>query len=256
MKILASKTALVTGASRGIGEATVRALDAAGARVVLTAQTVKDLERVAADLRNDPLVIPHGLAETGAGTHLAETVLSETGGVDVLVNNAGFAIRGKPEELTEADLDRIFAVNFRSQLMLTIGLGPAMIERGGGSIVNVSSVASLRGPVRRMAYAATKGAIDAMTRALAADWGPKGIRVNGVNPGIVKTAMLESRRKDMTGVEDALAARVALGRLGHPKNVADVIVFLASDAASYINGESITIDGGMTRVMTELKGIR
>ncbi len=254
--ILASKTALVTGASRGIGEATARALDAAGARVVLTAQTVKDLERVAADLGNDPLVVPHGLAETGAGTQLAETVLSETGGVDVLVNNAGFAIRGKPEELTEAELDRIFAVNFRSQLMLAIGLGPAMIERGGGSIVNVSSVASLRGPVGRLAYAATKGAIDAMTRALAADWGPKGIRVNGVNPGIVKTAMLESRQKDMTGVEDALAARVALGRLGRPQNVADVIVFLASDAASYINGESITIDGGMTHVMTELKGIR
>ena len=206
--ILASKTALVTGASRGIGEATVRALDAAGARVVLTAQTVKDLERVAADLRNDPLVIPHGLSETGAGTHLAETVLSETGGVDVLVINAGFAIRGEPEELAEAELDRIFAVNFRSQLMLAIGLGPAMIERGGGSIVNVSSVASLRGPVGRLAYAATKGAMDAMTRALAADWGPKGIRVNCVNPGIVKTAMLESRQKDMTGVEDALAARV------------------------------------------------
>ena len=98
--------------------------------------------------------------------------------------------------------------------------------------------------------------MDAMTRALAADWGPKGIRVNGVNPGIVKTAMLESRQKDMTGVEDALAARVALRRLGRPRDVADVIVFLASDAASYITGESITIDGGMTRVMTQLKGTR
>ncbi len=256
MKTLASKTALVTGASRGIGEATARALDAAGARVVLTAQTVVDLERVAAGLRNDPLIIPSELTQTGAGSRLAETVLSETGGVDVLVNNAGFVIRGEPEELTEEDLNRIFSVNFSSQLMLAIGLGPTMIERGGGSIVNVSSVASLRGPVRRMAYAATKGAIDATTRALAADWGPKGIRVNCVNPGIVKTAMWESRRKDMTGVEEAAAERAALGRLGSPQDVADVIVFLASDAARYITGESITVDGGMTHVMTELKGIR
>ena len=193
MRSLASKTALVTGSGRGIGEAVAREFDAAGATVVLTGHEVGDLERVAAELRNDPLVIPADLGPSGAGIRLAEAVLSETGGVDVLVNNAGMAIRGAPETLTEADLDLILAVNFRSHLMLCVGLGPAMIERGGGSIINMSSVASLRGPVGRVAYSATKGAIDAMTRALAADWGPRGIRVNAVNPGLILTDMTKER---------------------------------------------------------------
>ena len=249
MSTLASKTALVTGASRGIGEAVARALDAAGARVILTGRTVSDLERVAADLGNDPLVMPADLRPPGGGTRLAEAVVSATGGVDVLVNNAGMAIGGAPETLTEADLDLIIAVNFRSLLMLAVGLGPAMMERGGGSIINVSSIASLRGPVGRVAYSATKGAIDAMTRALAADWGPKGIRVNGINPGLIVTAMTEGRLDGNPGLVEELAARTALKRLGCPEEVAAVVVFLASDAARYITGETIVVDGGMVRTI-------
>ena len=249
MMVLASKTALVTGASRGIGEGVARALDAAGARVILTGRAVADLERVAADLGNDPLVIPADLSPAGAGTRLAEAVLSETAGVDVLVNNAGMAIGGAPEDLTEAELDLIVSVNFRSLLMLAVGLGPAMMERGGGSIINMSSVASVRGPVGRVAYAATKGAIDAMTRALAADWGPKGIRVNAVNPGLIVTDMTEESLSANPGRTDELAARTALRRLGEPDDVAAVVVFLASDAARYLTGEAIVVDGGMVRTI-------
>ena len=249
MGVLASKTALVTGASRGIGEGVARALDAAGARVVLTGRTVSDLERVAADLGNDPLVIPADLSPAGAGTRLAEAVLSETAGVDVLVNNAGMAIAGAPEDLKEADLDLIVSVNFRSLLMLAVGLGPAMIERGGGSIINMSSVASVRGPVGRVAYASTKGAIDAMTRALAADWGPKGVRVNAVNPGLIVTEMTEEGLSAHPGRAEELAARTALRRLGEPDDVAAVVVFLASDAARYLTGETIVVDGGMVRTI-------
>ena len=249
MDVLAEKTALVTGASAGIGEALARALDAAGARVVVTGRSVERLERVAAALRNDPLVIPADLGEPGAGKRLAAAVLAETRGVDVLVNNAGMAIGGVPEDLDEAELDFIFAVNFRSFLMLAAGLGPAMMERGGGSIINISSVASLRGPVGRVAYAATKGAIDAMTRALAADWGPKGIRVNAVNPGLIVTAMTEGRLAGTPGLAEQLAGRTALRRLGYPEDVAGVVVFLASDAACYITGETITVDGGLVHTL-------
>jgi len=249
MGVLAAKTALVTGASRGIGEAIARALDAVGARVILAARTVASLERVASGLENDPLVIPADLSAAGAGTRLAETVLDETGGVDVLVNNAGMAIGSAPEDLKELDLDLIVAVNFRSLLMLAVGLGPAMIERGGGSIINISSVASLRGPVGRVAYSATKGAIDAMTRALAADWGPQGIRVNAVNPGLIVTEMTEGRLEGNAGLVEELAARTALKRLGHPEDVAGLVVFLASDASRYITGETIVVDGGMVRTI-------
>lgn len=249
MSALASKTVLVTGASAGLGEAAAQALDAAGARVVVTGRSVERLERVADTLRNDPLVMPADLGEPGAAGHLAQAVLSGTDGVDVLVNNAGMAIRGTPEDVTEAELDLIFAVNFRSYLMLAVGLGSAMVERGGGSIVNISSVASLRGPVGRVAYTATKGAIDAMTRALAADWGPKGIRVNAINPGIIVTPMTEERLTGTPGIVDELAERTALKRLGAPEDVASVVVFLASDAARYITGETITVDGGMVHTM-------
>ena len=242
---LASKTALVTGASRGIGEAAARALDAAGARVVLAARSDGDLERVAADLGNDPIVIPADLAPPGAGTDLARAVLAATGGVDVLVNNAGIPMRRAPEALTEAELDVVYAVNVRSLLMLSIGLAPAMIERGGGSIINVSSIASLRGPLGRVAYAATKGAVDALSRALAADWGPKGIRVNAINPGIIATAIWEESRATVPGLIEDMAAQIPLKRWGEAEDIADVIVFLASDAARYVSGESIAIDGGM-----------
>ena len=254
MGSLASKTALVTGSSRGIGEAIARDLDAAGARVILTSSEVAELKRVAAELRNDPLVIPADLGPSGAGIRLAEAVLSETGGVDVLVNNAGMAIGGAPETLTEADLDLILAVNFRSHLMLCVGLGPAMIERGGGSIINISSVASLRGPVGRVAYSATKGAIDAMTRTLAADWGPRGIRVNAVNPGLILTDMTKERINSSPELAEALAARTALKRIGAPADVSKLVVFLASDAASYITGETIAIDGGMIKTLVACGG--
>lgn len=248
MNALKSKTALITGASRGIGEAAARALDTAGARVVLTGRTLEDLERVAADLKNDPLIIRADLAPKGAGMDLAQAVLSETGGVDVLVNNAGIPVGGAPEALTEAELDHILAVNVRSVLMLTAGLGPAMIERGGGSVINISSVASLRGPIGRVAYSATKGAIDAMTRALAADWGPKGIRVNAINPGLIRTSIWGAGRASDPAHIKRMAARIALNRVGEPRDVADVIVFLASDAARFITGETIAVDGGMVHV--------
>lgn len=249
MRSLASKIALVTGSSRGIGEAVARELDASGARVVLTGRAVADLERVAAELRNDPFVIPADLGLPGAGMGLAKAVLSETGGVDVLVNNAGMAIGGASENLTEADLDLILAVNFRSFLMLSVGLGPAMMERGGGSIINMSSVASLRGVVGRVAYSATKGAIDAMTRALAADWGPKGIRVNAVNPGLILTDLTKERVNSSAEFAETLAARTALKRIGNPEDVGRLVAFLASDDAGYITGETITIDGGMIKTL-------
>lgn len=245
MNDLSSRVALVTGASRGIGEAAARALDAAGARVILTGRAVADLERVAAGLGNDPLIMPADLGSSGSGTRLAEAVLAETQGVDVLVNNAGMAIRGTPESLTEDELDFIISVNFRSLLMLAAGLGPAMIERGGGSIVNVSSVASLRGPAGRAAYSATKGAVDAMTRALAADWGPRGIRVNAINPGLIVTPLTEGRLNANPGLAEETASQIPLKRLGRPEDVASVIVFLASDASSYITAQTIAVDGGM-----------
>ena len=142
MNELNGKVAVVSGASRGIGEACARALDDAGARVVLSARTVSDLDRVASDLSNDPVVLEADLSAPRAGTELAERILAAVGGVDILVNNAGIPMRRKPDELTEEDFDLVFSINVRSLLMLTLGLGPSMIARGGGSVINISSIAS------------------------------------------------------------------------------------------------------------------
>ena len=245
---LDGRIAVVTGASRGIGEASARALDAAGARVVLTGRTVADLERVAADLAHEPIILESDLAPPGAGTELADRVLGAVDGVDILVNNAGIPMRRKPDELSEEDFDLVFSINVRSLLMLTLGLGPSMAARGGGSVINISSIASLRGPLGRVAYAGTKGAVDAMTRALAADWGADGIRVNAICPGLIATAIWEGDRQNVPGLIERLEDGIALKRWGYGDDVADVVLFFASDASRYVTGEVVAVDGGMARV--------
>lgn len=248
MTDLNGKIAVVTGASRGIGESSAKALDAAGARVILTGRTVSDLERVAADLANDPIIIESDLAPARAGTALAEDILGRVDGVDILVNNAGIPMRRTPDLLTEEDFDLVFSINVRSLLMLTLGLGPSMAARGGGSIINISSVASLRGPLVRVAYAGTKGAVDAMTRALAADWGPQNIRVNAICPGLIATAIWEDNRNNIPGLIEAMEDQIALKRWGFGDDIGDVVLFFASDASRYMTGEVVAVDGGMARV--------
>ncbi len=244
---LTGKIAVVTGASRGIGEASARLLDRAGARVVLTGRTVADLERVAADL-TDPVVLPADLAPPGAGTELAARILAEVDGVDVLVNNAGIPMRRTPEQLSEADIDLVFSINVRSLLTLTIGLAPSMQARGGGSVVNISSVAGVHGPMARVAYAGTKGAVDAMTRALAADWGPSGIRVNSIAPGLVATAIWEEARTTVEGLIEQLEGGIALKRWGIGDDIANAVLFFASDLSGWVTGETLVVDGGMAKI--------
>ncbi len=245
---LKGKTALVTGASRGIGQAIAETLDRAGAQVLLNSRNRDDIEQVAAGLTNNPQLLEADLAPAGAGTALAQRVINEYGGVDILVNNAGIAMRRTPGELTEGDVDEVFNINVRGLLMLTTGLGETMIERGGGSIVNISSVAGVIGPLGRVAYSGTKGAVDAMTRALAADWGCHGIRVNSVAPGIITTDIWEESRRTIPGLIENMEAGVSLRRWGESQDVANVVLFLASDLASYVTGETITVDGGMAKV--------
>ena len=175
-------------------------------------------------------------------------MLESVGGVDILVNNAGIPMRRTPDDLTEDDFDLVFSINVRSLLMLTLGLGPSMASRGGGSVINISSIASLRGPLGRVAYAGTKGAVDAMTRALAADWGNDGIRVNAICPGLIATAIWEDNRNNIPGLIEQLEEQIALKRWGYGDDIADVVLFFASDASRYVTGEVIAVDGGMARV--------
>jgi len=245
---LTGRSALVTGASRGIGAAIARALDAAGARVVLTARSAEALADVAATLRNDPVVIEADLADADTPARLSAEALGVVGHIDVLVNNAAAAARLGTADVDAALIDHLLAVNVRAPLLLVGALVPSMVDHGRGSIINLSSVSALVGTPRRSAYAASKGAIDAATRSLAIELGPLGIRVNSVAPGVVDTALWE-RNKAVPGVVEGVEAQTPLRRWAQPADIADVIVFLASDASRFITGETISVDGGMAATL-------
>jgi NAD(P)-dependent dehydrogenase (short-subunit alcohol dehydrogenase family) len=168
--------------------------------------------------------------------------------VDIVVNNAAAAARLPTVDTDAGVIDELLAVNVRAPLLLIAALVPAMIERGGGSIINLSSVSGLVGTPRRAAYAASKGALDAATRSLAIELGPSGIRVNSVAPGVVDTA-LWAKNKALPGVVETIVDQTPLRRWATPEDIADVIVFLASDAARFVTGETIAVDGGMARTL-------
>jgi NAD(P)-dependent dehydrogenase (short-subunit alcohol dehydrogenase family) len=177
---------------------------------------------------------------------VAQWALDELGTVDVLVNNAAAAARLDTVDTDAALIDELLAVNVRAPLLLVGALIPSMVRQGRGSIINLSSISGLVGTPRRAAYAASKGAVDAATRSLAIELGPSGIRVNSVAPGVVDTA-LWAKNKEVPGVVETIENQTALRRWATPEDIADVIVFLASDAARFVTGETISADGGMAR---------
>lgn len=242
---MGSPTAIVTGAGRGIGAAVAVALDAAGHRVALVARSVDELHETATRLTNDPLVIPADLVTPdGPAAAIATALDAFAGRVDVLVNNAGIGLRKDTETLQIDELDAIWHVNVRAALLTVIAVLPAMLARGAGSVVSISSVSGLRGAPRRSIYAASKAALDGMTRSLAMEYGPRGLRFNCVAPGVVGTAMWEANLA-RPEVRDAVLGVIPTRRVSTVEEVADAVVFLASDAARAITGEVISADGGM-----------
>jgi NAD(P)-dependent dehydrogenase (short-subunit alcohol dehydrogenase family) len=250
---LQGRTALVTGASRGIGAAIAGALDRAGARVALAARTGAALAEVASRLTHDPIVIETDLMDPSAPDRLAAEAEAKLGRVDILVNNAALGGRMLLRDVNAEVIDRMYAVNVRAPLLLVAALAPGMTERGRGSIISLSSVSGVVGTPHRNVYAATKGAIDAATRALAIELGPQGIRVNSVAPGVVDTDMW-ARNKAIPGVIEMVEAQTPLRRWSTADDVADVVLFLASDAARFVTGETISADGGMARTLDLFSG--
>ena len=236
MAKLEGRLALVTGASRGIGEHCARALSELGARVGLAARSEEDLHTLAAQLPNDPVVLPVDLAKPGAGADLAAAAVEALGGVDILVNNAGISeIKGEDEQEMR--------VNYHAPLETTKALVRQMAERGNGSVIHMSSVAGATGVAELPTYGATKAALDSLTRSQAAQLGRFGIRVTSVAPGLIITEMWEEGRKT-PGLADGLASHIALGRWGEPEEVGSVVAFLAGDDAAYVTGQTILVDGG------------
>lgn len=242
------KTAVVTGASRGLGEAIARTLAADGARVILVARNAEALKALAGELPNDAVAIAADLAEPDAWRKTADAILAVAPEIDVLVNNAGVSGRQALEAMTAEELARILQVNVQSVIMLSHALIEAL-KAARGNIVNISSVSAFSGGPGQIAYSTSKGAINSFTRNASLDVGRHGVRVNAIAPGVIDDGMWKtafSSGVDRERTFEAMARLLPLEkRWGSAQNIADAVAFLASDKADYITGQVLRVDGGM-----------
>ena len=240
-----SKVAIVTGAGSGMGAATARRLANDGFRVVLNGRTADKLQSVADALNGtESLIVTGDVSQYEDLEKLVSETVRQFGQIDVVVNNAGTFVGGTIDDVTPEDFDKQFAVNVKGPFML-IKLALPYLEKTRGAIVNVSSVSGLGGDWGAFAYNASKGALGQMTKALALDFGPKGIRINAVAPSLTDTEMAEGIMSN-DEVLDAFKSRIAMERAAKPEEVADVIAFLASSNAQFVTGTIIPVDGGLS----------
>jgi NAD(P)-dependent dehydrogenase (short-subunit alcohol dehydrogenase family) len=252
---LDGKSAIVTGAATGIGRATALAFARAGARLTLTDVRAEELERTAAEVRGTGAAVATVTADLARPDDCAavvEAALRATGRLDVLFNNAGvgtMVVGGTVETIDLDHWDLALDVNVRAIYLVSRAAVPAMRRGGGGSIVNTASVSAFRGSATRPshAYAASKGAVLALTRAMAASYGRDRIRVNAICPGTIRTR-LTADFIERAEREAAEGRTIPLGRVGEPEDIARCALFLASDDSSWISGTQIVVDGGALAV--------
>ncbi|WP_030438321.1 SDR family NAD(P)-dependent oxidoreductase [Actinoplanes subtropicus] len=242
---LNGKTALVTGATGGIGGATARLLAARGARVVASGRDKQRGEALVKEITAAGGMARFVAADLTDVTSLRQ-LAAQAGDVDILVNNAAlFPIAATTEQ--DADgLDEAFAANVRAPYLLVAALAPAMAAKGSGSIVNVSTMAARIGMPGLSTYSATKGALEALTRTWAAEFSPAGVRVNTVAPGPTRTDMVMSSMGEEGAAQ--VAGTTLLKRLAAPEEIAEVIAFLASDASGFVTGATVAVDAGRTAI--------
>jgi meso-butanediol dehydrogenase/(S,S)-butanediol dehydrogenase/diacetyl reductase len=238
------KVAIVTGAGSGIGEATARRLSREGASVVLVGRTERKLVRVAANLPQDrTLVSIADVSEQAAVEMMVADTITRFGQIDILVNNAGAAPTGPFLEASIDDWRAVMATDVDGVFFCTRAALPHLLE-SKGCIVNVSSVSGLGGDWNMSFYNAAKGAVSNLTRSLALELGPQGVRVNAVNPSLTFTELTKDMKADKA-LMARFADRIPLGRGAEPAEVADVIAFLASNDARFVNGVNLPVDGGL-----------
>ncbi|MFC6863948.1 SDR family NAD(P)-dependent oxidoreductase [Halomicroarcula sp. GCM10025817] len=241
---LEGKRALVTGASRGIGRAIATAFSEAGADVALLSRSRDQLEAVAADLDGETLVTVGDVSDTESVNDCIDEVTDAFGGLDVVVNNAGVVTRDDLGGTPDDDIERVIDVNLHGVIRVARRSLPHLVE-SEGTLLNVGSMAAERGIEGLSSYSASKGGVSSLTRQLAIEYGDRGVRVNAIVPGTIKTPVNEAVRESDPEWTETRREQVPLGRLGDPEDVADPAVFLASDRSRYVTGHVLPVDGGV-----------
>lgn len=246
---LSGRVALVTGGSRGLGRAMVLGLANAGADVVVASRRIDSCVAVAEQvlaLGRQALAVAAHTGQTGSLDALLEAAYGRFGRVDILVNNAGTnPVTAGLSELTPELFQKVFDVNTRGPWYLASRAAPRMAQHGGGSIINVISVAGLRPPAGQGFYAASKAALDALTRVMAAEWAPLGIRVNSLAPGTFRSDMFDAAARLLPGFEAGSRTASLQQRIAATEEIVGSLLYLASDLSSYTTGTTLVADGGL-----------
>ncbi len=244
---LKGKTGIVTGAGSGIGRACAIALAAEGAQVALVGRRSVRLEEVAKEIGDSAISIPADVSRADEISRLINETVSHFGSLNCLVNNAGVLRIGNAEQITEEQWDHTFNLNVRALWLLSRAALPPMRKAGGGSIINMASTLGLVGAPNRAAYAASKGAVVLLTKAMAIDHGRENIRVNAICPSFVETELTSavlSQAPDPAAVRRERTASHPIARLGRPEDIAGLAVYLASEESSWMTGAALPVDGG------------
>ena len=248
---LSGEVAIVTGGNSGIGEASAHAMAREGAKVVIAARNEKagrSVERAILAEGGEAMYVPTDVTREPQVRRMVEKTVRKFGKLTVLFNNAGVFLKGTVVDIPLEDWDRVMNVNVRGTFLCSRHAIPRMVESGGGSIINCSSVSAVVGNASGSAYNASKGAIQNLTRNMALDFVNDGIRVNNICPGVIETPMLVGGIKDAKELRKARrrsGKKQVMGRWGRPEEIADAVVFLASPESSYVNGTSLFVDGGL-----------
>ncbi len=245
---LSGKTALVTGATRGLGEVAAKALAGAGADIAVCGRNPEDLTRVSTDIE--------AMGRRAQGYQLdvlskdkvaagVEQIVADFSGIDILVNNAGVNFRTEVLEYPEEEWDRVINTNLKGYFLVTQAVAPQMLAQGYGKVINVSSIMGTVALPQLLAYCSSKGGVDQMTKVMALEWAQKGVRVNAIGPTYFETELVAQLRNDPERF-NFITERTPMGRWGQPEELEGTVIFLAAPASDFITGQTIYIDGGWT----------
>lgn len=245
---LSGKIAIVTGSGKGIGKALALGLAEAGAKVVVSARTSADIEATAEDIRalgGESLPVPTDVRNSEQVEVMLQKTLEKFSRVDILVNNAGGSFNVPPLDMSENAWDSIIRENLKSVFLCSSAVGKTMKEQKSGSIINISSIAAIKSYLPNAAYGAAKAGIVNLTKTMAVDMAPYGVRVNAIAPGYIETPGIAALLEQAPDVRQQMQNQIPAQRLGKPDDITGAVVFLASDASDYVVGDTIIIDGGL-----------